>query len=189
MPTALTAFCSRRKDRSIFRKNIGRCLLNKNQDPFLQDWERDLTTRAAREEWGDKLDSSKQAEIENQVSQYMRSRMRVAVIEVPEKEQRLLLESRITSTVSLCEECGPSEDWLGQHSPKNKIFRSGLWQVNELYKTPFSEKELASLFDLLPPLPNDRKFDFREQQGGSRETARPNRRTEHLLNFQVPMEK
>jgi hypothetical protein len=144
-------FINERKDRSIFRKNIGRCLLNKNNDPFLEDWQRDLTTRAAKEEWADTIDFSKQTEIENQVSEYMRSRMRVAVLEVPDKEQRLLLESRIISTVSLCEECAPSEGWLGQHSPKHKIRDSGLWQVNELYKTPFSEEELTRLFRLLPP--------------------------------------
>ena len=61
-------FINERKDRSIFSKNIGRCLLNKNNDPFLEDWQRDLTTRAAKEQWADKIDFAKQAEIENQVS-------------------------------------------------------------------------------------------------------------------------
>lgn len=144
-------FLHERKDRSIFRKNIGRCLLNKVQDPFLQDWNRDLTTRAAREEWADKIDSSRQAAIESHVSQYMRSSLRVAVFEVPDKEERLFLESRLISTISLCEECGPSEGWLGQHSPQTKIRESGLWQVNELYKTPFSGEELGRLYELLPP--------------------------------------
>ena len=38
------------KDRSIFRKNIGRAILNKNQDPFLGQWELDLTTRKAKDD-------------------------------------------------------------------------------------------------------------------------------------------
>ena len=37
------------KDRSIFRKNIGRALLNRTKDPFMEQWEWDLTTRKAKE--------------------------------------------------------------------------------------------------------------------------------------------
>ena len=32
------------KDRSIFRKNIGRAILNKNNDSFLEIWNLDFTT-------------------------------------------------------------------------------------------------------------------------------------------------
>ena len=69
----------------------------------------------------------------------------VAVFEVPEKEDRLHIESRITSTVSLCDDCKPSTSWLGLDSTKQKIRESGLWQVNELYKTPFDSEELKKL--------------------------------------------
>ena len=37
----LQHFLKENKDRSIFRKNIGRALLNKNKDPFLKQWELD----------------------------------------------------------------------------------------------------------------------------------------------------
>src|SRR3972149_12175783 len=40
-------FVNENKDRSIFRKNIGRALLSKYKDPFLQQWELDLTTKNA----------------------------------------------------------------------------------------------------------------------------------------------
>jgi hypothetical protein len=59
------------------------------------------------------------------------------------------LESKIISTVSLCEKCHPSSDWLGLHSPKRKIQESGLWQVNELYKERFSLIELSEFKTLL----------------------------------------
>jgi hypothetical protein len=36
-------------DRSIFRENIGRALLNRDHDPFLPTWELDRTSRLARE--------------------------------------------------------------------------------------------------------------------------------------------
>ena len=140
-------FVKEKKDRSIFRKNIGRCILNKNKDSFLEYWDLDLTTRKARETYASKIDFDKQADIEKQISEYLRSRFAVSVFEVPEKEDRLQIESRITSTVSLCNDCKPSNTWLGLHSTKQKIRESGLWQVNELYKTPFNSKELEQLFE------------------------------------------
>src|SRR5437867_1174243 len=41
-------FLVENKDRSIFRKNIGRALLNRDHDPFLPTWELDRTSRLAR---------------------------------------------------------------------------------------------------------------------------------------------
>jgi hypothetical protein len=70
------------------------------------------------------------------------------VFEVKTKEARLKWESRIISTVSWCEECKPSPQWLGLHSPKEKIRNGGLWIVNELYKQPFSNDELEEMCSL-----------------------------------------
>jgi hypothetical protein len=64
---------------------------------------------------------------------------------VDEKVKRLLWESKIISTVSLCDECCPSANWLGLHSPKEKIRKNGLWLVNELYKQPLSESDYEAL--------------------------------------------
>jgi len=49
------------------------------------------------------------------------------------------------STVSLCEECQPSPEWLGKFSPKEKIRKSGLWLVNELYKDALSSEDIDAL--------------------------------------------
>lgn len=138
-------FLTEVKDRSIFRKNIGRCLLKRDNDPFLEFWELDLTSRAAKERHKGKIDFHKQNEIETQVSEYLQRHLSFVVFDVQDKAKRLDLESKITSTVSLCDKCGPSPDWLGRHSPKHKIQSSGLWQVNELNKTPLSVQELQEL--------------------------------------------
>jgi hypothetical protein len=45
-------FITPSKDRSIFRKNIGRALLNRDHDSFMREWEFDLTTRKAKDELG-----------------------------------------------------------------------------------------------------------------------------------------
>jgi len=144
-------FILENKDRSIFRKNIGRALLNKEKDPFLEKWELDLTTRAAKENLGFQIDHEKQKHVENQVSDYIQSHIRFVVFPVPQKEDRRILESRIISTVSLCPSCRPSPNWLGLFSPIEKIRESGLWNVNELYKQPLTRLEFENLKRVIFP--------------------------------------
>lgn len=138
-------FMTENKDRSIFRKNIGRAILNRDKDPFFSQWDVDLTTKASREIYKNCIDFTKQAETEKKVSHYIQNNFSFVVFQVDEKEKRLDLESKIISTVSLCTECGPSKNWLGNYSPKDKIRESGLWLVNELYKTPLSQADMAEL--------------------------------------------
>jgi len=138
-------FLASNKDRSIFRKNIGRCLLNKMHDPYLPIWELDMTTKLARDTHGKKIDHEKQVSTEKQISDYMRKNFFFGVICVNNKEERLALESKIISTVSRCKDCRPSKNWLGLSSPKDKIKESGLWLVNELYKEPLNDQDMTRL--------------------------------------------
>jgi hypothetical protein len=143
-------FLNENKDRSIFRKNIGRALLNREGNPLLQHWEIDLTSRKARKRYAHTIDYAAQQQIEQRVTTYIRGAFTFAVLPIEEKERRLCLESALISTISLCEECGPSGTWLGLFSPKLKIRESGLWQVNELYKkplTPCAWRELEGTAD------------------------------------------
>lgn len=144
-------FILENKDRSIFRKNIGRALLNKEKDPFLEKWELDLTTRSAKDNFGFQIDHEKQKQVEHQVSEYIQSHFWFVVFPVPQKVDRLILESRIISTVSLCPSCLPSPNWLGLFSPKEKIRESGLWIVNELYKHPLTQSEFENLKRMIFP--------------------------------------
>ncbi len=136
-------FINENKDRSIFRKNIGRALLSLKKEPFLKQWEIDLTTKEQKNKFLNSIDLEKQSEIEREVTKYIQNNFSFAVI--PEKENRLEIERKIISTISLCKECGPSESWLGLSSPKEKIRKSGLWLVNELYKKPLSDKDLEKI--------------------------------------------
>jgi len=135
-------FLNENKDRSIFRKNIGRALLNKRNDPFLKHWELDLTSRKNKDKYLNKIDSDRQKEIELMVSQYLRKNFSFSVFQIEDKTKRLEIESKLISTVSLCKECKPSSKWLGNYSPKAKIRESGLWLVNHLYKTPLTLLEI-----------------------------------------------
>lgn len=136
-------FIQENKDRSIFRKNIGRALLHRANDPFLKDWNLDLTTAATRSLHAGRIDVVKQHSVEVMISRHLRSRCSFVVIPVASRAQRLQWESRMVSTVAACPACKPSSDWLGRSSPVPKIRDSGLWQVNELFKTAFSEEEFS----------------------------------------------
>ena len=142
-------FMKENKDRSIFRKNIGRAILNKTNDSFLDQWEMNLTSRADKERNWHHVDHDKKNLVEKQVTDYIRSQFWFVVLPVNPKESRLKLESRLISTVSWCEVCGPSDNWLGLYSPKVKIQESGLWLVNELYKEPLSRVEFNFLENYL----------------------------------------
>ena len=138
-------FINENKDRSIFRKNIGRALLNRNNDPFLGDWEIDLTTRKAKDVLSSKIDFGKQREIEKKVSKYIQDNFSFVVFQVDDMKKRLELESKIISSISACDECYASSEWLCNFSPKEKIRGSGLWLVNELYRTELTKEEMDLL--------------------------------------------
>ena len=142
-------FINENKDRSIFRKNIGRAILNKRNDPYLERWELDLTTKEAKEKFSHMIDEEKQKQTEKEVSRYIQDNFSFAVFPVEEKEKRLEIESRIISTISMCRECKPGEEWLGLSSPKDKIRQSGLWLVNELNKKEISDEEFEELRKIL----------------------------------------
>lgn len=135
-------FVMENKDRSIFRKNIGRAILNKNNDPFLKDWDVDRTTRLINQSF--KIDRSKLKKTEDTVSKYIRENFSFVVISEKDVNERLKIESKIISSISKCTDCHPSASWLGNFSPKEKIRKSGLWLVNELWKEPFNEQELKN---------------------------------------------
>jgi len=142
-------FLNENKDRSIFRKNIGRAILNQSKDPFLEFWELDLTTTKAKEKYSNLIDFDYQKSIESRVSQYIQSNFSFCAFEANNKKERMEIESKLISTISWCQNCGPSKNWLGNYSPKEKIASSGLWLVNELYKTPFDASGIEDLAKLI----------------------------------------
>jgi hypothetical protein len=100
-PRLLQHFVKENKDRSIFRKNIGRALLNSASDPFLAEWQIDRTSRAARKRFGPEVDVAKRLFVEAEVTEYVQGRCTFAVFRVEGKTGRLLLESRMISTLAL----------------------------------------------------------------------------------------
>lgn len=145
-------FIDENKNRSIFRKNIGRCFLNKENQSYLSIWELDITPKENREEKLKRIDRIYEADLEKRISAYIQENFSFYVFEVNTKETRLDWESKIISTLSNAAKNGElkvSEQWLGKDSTKDKIRESGLWQVNELYKAGLSEEEFQKLVEVV----------------------------------------
>ncbi|MGL4987545.1 MAG: hypothetical protein ACRC5H_10485 [Treponemataceae bacterium] len=145
----LQHFVKENKNRSIFRKNIGRCFLNRLQDPYLKLWDLDTTSKADKDNNLKLLDLDYEKEIEQKITTYIQENLSFCVFQVETKAQRLFWESKIVSTLAKSKELKPSIDWLGNYSTKEKIRESGLWQVNELNNEELTEAEFQELKELL----------------------------------------
>ena len=138
-------FIKENKNRSIFRKNIGRCFLNKESNPYLSLWELDITSRAEKEKNLKLLDLDFEKKIEKRISNYVQTNLSFCVFQIDTKDDRLFWESKIVSTLAKATDIKSSENWLGNQSTKDKIKVSGLWQVNELYNDSLTELEFDQL--------------------------------------------
>lgn len=138
-------FIKENKNRSIFRKNIGRCFLNKESNPYLSLWELDITSRAEKEKNLKLLDLDFEKKIEKRISDYVQTNLSFCVFQIDTKDDRLFWESKIVSTLAKATDIKSSENWLGNQSTKDKIKVSGLWQVNELYNDCLTELEFEQL--------------------------------------------
>lgn len=115
------------KDGSILRKNIGRAILNKSADSYLETWDIDFSLAKNKNLYESKRDKQYEQNIENQVTGYINNSFTVAILEVADKEERKKLQKQIISVINNCEECKPSKYWLGRFSPKPKIANGKLW--------------------------------------------------------------
>ncbi len=122
------------KDRSIFRKHIGRAILNKRGDSFLTDWN---IKRG-------KNNPAKKTEVEEEVNKYIIQNLTFTTIPVLGKYERSEMKSRLLSTVKIGTDCVPSQ-WLGCHHTNSTIRKSGLWNIQGLNKTPLSPEEAQDL--------------------------------------------
>jgi hypothetical protein len=130
------------KDRSIFRKHIGRCLLA--NDPFLDYWNIDLTTKKNKEKFYLPCNAEKQISIENDVTNYIINNFNFTVVKLEDKENRLFFEKKLLATAFNCPSCLPSSGWLGLKHCTPTI-HGGLWNIQGLNGQILSQEELFSL--------------------------------------------
>jgi len=135
-------------DRSIFRKHIGRALLNRSHSPYLGVWNIDFMKRENLRQYAHLRDIEKERRIEAEITRLLREEFSFRFVVLEGQAARMGsggLEARLIGTVARCDTCQPSPDWLGQYSPEEKIRQSGLWLVHHLRAEPLTEPDKARL--------------------------------------------
>lgn len=122
------------KNRSILRKNIGRCILNKENNPYLEIWDKDTTSAKSRSELRDVINIDIEKEIESKVTEYILNNLSFTIIKEDNSDLRKIIKQELISEISRCSQCKASSYWIGNHSTKPKIRESGLWNEQGLYK-------------------------------------------------------
>lgn len=133
------------KDRSIFRKHIGRAILEKEDNPYLKTWEIDFTERENREKLSHLRDMRLEMRIEKECNRILESAFSFKVVIVKSKEERMGLRKRLVGTLSGCAFCRASDGWLGRHSPVDKIRRGKLWNVHHLGSDGLTDTDMESM--------------------------------------------
>ena len=137
-------FAKENHDGSIFRKNIGKAILNAYHDPYLPVWTLDTSKPENRKY----VNAEKNADTERRVSKYLRENFTFTVFQVDTKEERLRLEEAIIATLNQTPDFFPGKRWAGKYSPEREIRESGLWLKQGLDGTPLSEQEYSRLLNL-----------------------------------------
>ena len=137
--------------RSVFRNEIALCLLKKANDPYNLS-ELFFVNSIYRKKWK-KYANNEQIkqyfEINNEISEHIRTYCHFIVFPV-EKEYREYWEKRIISTISSCNECKKSEQWLGNYSPKDIIKKYGLWNIKNVNQNNiFTDSEFYDFENML----------------------------------------
>lgn len=160
-----------REDRndSIFRKNVGKALLNRAGDPYLATWALDMSKPGNAK----RAYPAKEARVEAEVSAHLRQNVTFAVLPVATREERLRLEEGIIATLNRASDFGPGDGWLGRYSPEREICQSGMWLKQGLEGTPLSPRELLRLTQL------GRSSRAERQSGAPRPDLRPGDRVRH----------
>ncbi len=137
-----THFIREDKNWSIFRKNIGRAILNKENDPYLKIWDMDTGTPEARSRYADFIDEIKENGIEKRISMFLQHHVSFACIEVESWFDRLRIEEGLIATLNQDPGFGPSANWFGKFSPEYEIRNSGLWLKRGLDRLPLKRKDM-----------------------------------------------
>jgi len=134
-------FIRENKNCSVFRKNIGMAILNRNDDRYLETWRSNIKPIKDI----DGFDPVYQKQIESAVSRYIHERLTFTCFHVATKEERLRLETGIISTLNKASDFSQSPEWLGHFSPLTNIVKSGMWLEKGLNGNEISSSEYETI--------------------------------------------
>jgi hypothetical protein len=139
-------------DRNIFRKNIGRALLNRNNDYYLKIWNIDYTSKENRLKMNLMRNMEKEKQIESEISKILCERFSFRFIVLEGQQKRIGkegLESRLIGTVAGCSVCKASENWLGISSPIEQIRNGKLWLSQYLIGDGITEEDKGDIVRII----------------------------------------
>lgn len=140
-------------DRSIFRKNIGRALLNKQNDSdYLRVWDIDYTSHIKTTKNSQLRDINKEKKIESQITNLLRKTFYFRLIPLVGQEKRMGItgmESRLIGTIASCKLCNQSKNWLGKYSPIRKIKGGKLWLSQHLDSVGITDSDQAYILEAI----------------------------------------
>jgi hypothetical protein len=137
-------FINENKDGSIFRKNVGKAILQKNRDPYLKIWNKNSSKKSSMI-GVDGYDAVYQKSIERIVSQYMREHFSFVCFPVSTMAERHRLEEGIIASLNGSADFCAGSSWLGNHSPEHEIVQSGMWLKQGLDGRPLTENEYRKI--------------------------------------------
>jgi len=59
------------------------------------------------------------------------------------------LERSLIGTIAHCKLCKPTDNWLGDYSPKKQIKESGLWLIHHLKANEISEGDKSAILSAI----------------------------------------
>ena len=114
-----------------------------------------ITSSIFRKDIGKALSTNKETDKtykEEEISKYMRENLSFVIFEEETEAERFDWEERIIFTLSkavILGQISPSKKWLGNKSPKEKIKKSGLWQVEGIYVEELDKAGISRLMQIV----------------------------------------
>jgi hypothetical protein len=139
-------FLSENQRNSVFRKHIGRSILNEENNPYLNNWNLPFKKIIDKEKNKNLVNLEYEYIYEQQVSKYINANFSFCIIpKIYQPELRNKLEKGIISTLSQSHERTSSANWRGNFHPDSRIKESKLWNIEYLNETPLSVLEIKEL--------------------------------------------
>jgi hypothetical protein len=141
-------FLAKRQRKSVFRKHIGRCYLNIENNPYLEHWNRPFTKKIDKIKHREFVNLEYELPYEEQVSSHINENLTFAVIpKIFESSKRDRIEMGLIASLNQSTEKLSSENWLGNSHPDERIRNAKIWNIEGLKHKPLDLIEFRELIE------------------------------------------
>jgi len=141
-------FRSKNHRHSVFRKHIGRCFLNIEEDTYLEHWNRPFKSRTEKEVHGKFVNLEYEKKYEERVSLHIQEKLSFVLIpKIYDKLQRDRIEEGLISSLNQSDKKISSKKWLGNFHPDNRIRNAKIWNIEYLKHHPLDKNEFRELIE------------------------------------------